>query len=248
MAVKILPSDSIFREARDKVNKEIDEVIVCLKNKKTEMFNVINMLEEEFTNKQQQKQKEIDKLDNLIAQTEELGENNLLILQRDIIEKIEHEIEQLNIESIQGPDYDIHIKWGFVKKDFISKINNSRIQEIISISEESCSDESWPEEPVERETILSERGLRGDSIEPMSCSRDRGYERGWRVFSRNRRPRRGGRGRFRRSGGMRRESANWPPPNWCEEERRGNYWRNDYGEQKRPKSENRNFRRNDDYW
>ena len=241
MAAINLPSHSVFREAREKVNREIGDLIVCLNNKKTEMLNVINVLEKDFTNRQKQKQKEIDKLDNLIAQTEELGENNLLNLQHDIIEKIENQIEQLSVESTQGPDYDVCIEWGFLKKDFISKINNSRIQEIISISEESCSSDDSYDTPVDREMSPSGRGeLRGDFIGQRSQDRPRSQ---WRGVPGYRRPRRRGRGRFRGSRGYEERSGRCPSSDWYEEQRRGTFWRNDSRDQ-RPRSENVNSRRN----
>ena len=123
---------TVFQAARDRVSEEIGSIVECLNNKRTELFEEIASLEREFSDKQKEKQKDITKLNTLISQTEELGQNTLLKLQQKLIQEIQQEIESLNAECKQEPDYRIEIKWEFKKQQFIKGITKSSIQTVKS--------------------------------------------------------------------------------------------------------------------
>ena len=118
---------TVFQAARDRVSEEIGSIVECLNNKRTELFEEIASLEREFSNKQKEKQKDITKLNTLISQTEELGQNTLLKVQQKLIQEIQQEIESLQLEEKQEPDYKIEIKWGFEVPSLILNISNSEI-------------------------------------------------------------------------------------------------------------------------
>ena len=127
-----VPPVTVFQAARDRVSEEIGSIVECLNNKRTELFEEIASLEREFSDKQKEKQKDITKLNTLISQTEELGQNTLLKLQQKLIQEIQQEIESLNAECKQEPDYRIEIKWEFKKQQFIKGITKSSIQTVKS--------------------------------------------------------------------------------------------------------------------
>ena len=114
------------QKAKNRVQTEINEILQCLENKKIEMFTEIETFEKEYISKQQQQQKKINKLNSLIEQTEELGDNSLLEVQNRIIQDLQNE---LSIASIQESDCSVEFEWGF-SRDVISKINSITLKRL----------------------------------------------------------------------------------------------------------------------
>ncbi|KAI6658095.1 hypothetical protein LOD99_15808 [Oopsacas minuta] len=128
-----LTTVTIFQQARDTIDTDINEIIECLNNKRKQLFEEITNLENEYTRKQQQTQKEIQKLTNLITHTEEaLGENNLLEIQNKLIGDIRQEIEKINLEIEQEPNYNIEVKWKQYSKGIAFLIINDYVIEKVS--------------------------------------------------------------------------------------------------------------------
>ncbi|KAI6658097.1 hypothetical protein LOD99_15810 [Oopsacas minuta] len=112
MASIIVPEDvTIFQQARDTIDTDINEIVQYLIDKKVQLFEEITNLEDEYKRKQQQTQKEIQKLDSLLTQTEELGENNLLKVQHKLVTELQEEIEKLNLNTKRELNYNIEVKW-----------------------------------------------------------------------------------------------------------------------------------------
>ena len=132
-----LPGGSIFEEARERVSREVDSIVSCLHQKRDRMLEEIGGLEREFEGRQREKQKDISKLNTLIAHTEELGRNSLLGFQQRMIGEMQQEVEKLQGESRQPPEYQIDIRWGegLTRDQFIESINKSSINK----ANNSCS-------------------------------------------------------------------------------------------------------------
>ena len=127
---------SIFEEARERVSREVDSIVSCLHQKRDRMLEEIGGLERESEGRQREKQKDIGKLNTLIAHTEELGQNSLLRLRQKVIGEMQQEMQKLKIDSKQKPDYSIHIKWGSNKKSLFRNINRSKIELFTEITAE----------------------------------------------------------------------------------------------------------------
>ena len=146
---------TIFQAARDRVSEEIGSIVECLNNKRTELFEEIASLEREFSDKQKEKQKDITKLNTLISQTEELGQNTLLKLQQEVIHRMQQEIESLQLEEKQKPDYKIEIKWGFEVPSLILNICNSEIiKETTTTTTDTLSDATGSSEDLNTELVI----------------------------------------------------------------------------------------------
>ena len=137
---------TIFQAARDRVSEEIGSIVACLNNKRTELFEEIASLEREFSDKQKEKQKDITKLNTLISQTEELGQNTLLKVQQKLIQEIQQKIESLQLEEKQKPDYKIEIEWGFEVPSLILNICNSEI--IKETTTTTTTDDPWAQDTL----------------------------------------------------------------------------------------------------
>ena len=127
----------IFEEARGRVIGEIDSIVESLNDKKGELLAEIGSLEREFLDRQREKQNDINKLNTLISHTEELGQNTLLDLQQKVIREIQQEMDKLELDSRQEPDYWISIRWGFTKAVIIQSINSSDV-ELITDATADC--------------------------------------------------------------------------------------------------------------
>ena len=121
---------SIFEEARERVSREVDGIVACLHQKRDRMLEEIGGLERESEGRQREKQKDISKLNTLIAHTEELGQNSLLELRQEIINNLKREISKLESDISQGAGYGISIVLGFNRKQLIQDINRSKLEVI----------------------------------------------------------------------------------------------------------------------
>ena len=133
MAALTKPCIDVFQEARDKVAKDIAVTIFHLENKQNEMFAEINKLEKEFKGKQQQQHKELNKLNSMIARTEEeLADNNLVQVQHTVIRDLQRGIDKLSleIESSREPGYKLKVVWGACINCFALNISKSEISVI----------------------------------------------------------------------------------------------------------------------
>ena len=141
-------SATVFQAARGRIEEDIGEIMQCLNSKKVEMFTEISRLEKEFSDKQQQQQKELNKLNSLKFHAEDLGENNLLRVQYKLILELQQEIDALTLVNKQTPDYNINIAWGFSNRDLVESINSSKIERIgnttVSLLQE------YPDIPVQK--------------------------------------------------------------------------------------------------
>ncbi|KAI6658096.1 hypothetical protein LOD99_15809 [Oopsacas minuta] len=151
MASKSVPEDvTIFQQARDTIDTDVNEIIECLNNKRKQLFEEITNLENEYTRKQQQTQKELQKLQTLISQTEELGENNLLKLQRKVVAEIQEEIENLSLESEQNPNYNIKVKWEYSKRSVFLIVGNYTIEKVYR---DKQSTEPWSTSSIDGQEV-----------------------------------------------------------------------------------------------
>ena len=126
-----VPCITIFQEARNIIESHINSITQSLHNKQIEMFAEIASLEKEFTDKQQQKYKDLNKLDRMRAKTEEeLGDNSLIGVQQRVLQELQIGIEELtvDIDNTREPDYYIEIKWGMCMERFLSQIGVSKIE------------------------------------------------------------------------------------------------------------------------
>ena len=119
---------SIFQEARDRIVKDIDNLIQCLIEKKDSLFREIAGLENEFRSKQEQKLCSLRKLESLKARTEEeLGDNLLSEIQGRLTRELQTGINKISLEARSlSVDYSIQIDWGFrmgVVKDKIKEFS-----------------------------------------------------------------------------------------------------------------------------
>ena len=119
---------SIFQEARDRIVKDIDNLIQCLGEKKDSLFREIAGLENEFKSKQEQKLCSLRKLESLKARTEEeLGDNLLSEIQGRLTRELQSGIDKISLEARSlSVDYSIQIDWGFrmgVVKDKIKEFS-----------------------------------------------------------------------------------------------------------------------------
>ena len=138
MAAVGVPCVTIFQEARDKIQSNINNVMQCLNNKKVEMFAEISRLEKEFQDKQQQKYKDLNKLSSIKTRTEEeLGENSLREVQQKLICDLQKGIDNitLEIDNTKEPDYKIEVRWGMCLNCFNTNIDNSEIV-VIEVAQE----------------------------------------------------------------------------------------------------------------
>ena len=125
-----VPCITIFQEARNRIESHINSITQSLHNKQIEMFAEIASLEKEFTDKQQQKYKDLNKLDRMRAKTEEeLGDNSLIGVQQRVLQELQMGIEELtvDIDNTREPDYYIEIKWGMCMESLLTHINESRV-------------------------------------------------------------------------------------------------------------------------
>lgn len=134
---------NIFQKAREDVEKNIDRFVLCLNQKKLEMFSEILTLETEHNNKQKQIQNDIQRLVDLKSQTEELGRNNLVAVQQKIIENIQTGINNLNLES-NVPEFNIEIEWKFCLNCFEDKIKDSNVVKAAKVQENSENTTLYP--------------------------------------------------------------------------------------------------------
>ena len=120
---------TIFQQARETVEQDVAMLIKCLTDKKVEMFAEIDRLESEFTIKQEQQRKSLNKLSSLKSQTYELNEDSLLEIQENVANEIQKGINKLSleIESAKNPDYLIEIQWEICMNCTPSKIEQSHI-------------------------------------------------------------------------------------------------------------------------
>ena len=121
---------SIFQEARDRIVKDIDNLIQCLGEKKDSLFREIAGLENEFKSKQEQKLCSLRKLESLKARTEEeLGDNILSEIQGRVTRELQNGIDKISLEARSlSVDYSIQIDWGFRMGVVKDKIKEFRIE------------------------------------------------------------------------------------------------------------------------
>ena len=130
---------NVFKKSREKVTKEIEQFVLALNEKKLELFDEIELLETEYKNIQKQKQNDVERLAALKLQTEELGQNTLVEVQRKILEDIQAGMDKLNLECQAPPDYEIDIEWGFCNNCLITKIEDSKIMKVTQTESNSIN-------------------------------------------------------------------------------------------------------------
>ena len=138
-------SVSVFQAARDEIALYIAELTDSLNARKVEMFAEIASLEKEFTDKQQQKYKDLNKLDRMRAKTEEeLGDNSLIGVQQRVLQELQIGIEELtvDIDNTREPDYYIEIKWGMCMESLLSQIGVSKI-EVLQLTSNTTQNNYW---------------------------------------------------------------------------------------------------------
>ena len=120
---------SMFKDARNSIEQDINRIVIGLNKKKSEMFASIGKLEKEFVGNYQKKRSEIDKLKCLQKQTGELTENTLSSMQNTISRELEQGVKQLNLEigNIKKPEYQININWGICIATLLSQITKSKL-------------------------------------------------------------------------------------------------------------------------
>ena len=101
-----------FEIATEEVERKIDNLIQCLGVKKAELIASIASLETEYNHTREQKQNDVLELKILKSRTEELGRNNLVEIQRKILDEIETGIDKLMLEVNNPPDFEVKIDWG----------------------------------------------------------------------------------------------------------------------------------------
>ena len=143
MTTVIFPEGSVFQEARNRVQSEIDQILQCLKSKRVEMIAVIKNLEDQYFSKQKQKHKKMNEINRLIAQTEELVDDNILEVQNRKIQDLQNE---LSIASIQESDCSVEFEWGF-SRDVISKINSITLKRLDTDKDEGRAPRKGPPPP-----------------------------------------------------------------------------------------------------
>ena len=127
MAAIDVPCTTIFQEARDRINSEMNNIIQCLNKKQVEMFAEIASLEKEFKDKQQQMSTGLNKLNSMKARAEEeLGDNTLIEVRQNVLHDLQQGIDKLTlqIESTREPDYQIEIWWN---TNLLSSIFDSKL-------------------------------------------------------------------------------------------------------------------------
>ena len=86
------PPPTVFQDARNSIEQEINRIVIGLNNAKAKMFAKIEQLEKEFTDKQkqqqQQQQHDLEELTALKTQTEGLKQNNFKGLQTNVLREI----------------------------------------------------------------------------------------------------------------------------------------------------------------
>ena len=127
------PVTTVFQDARNSIEQEINRIVIGLNNAKAKMFAKIEQLEKEFADKQkqqqQQQQHDLEELTALKTQTEGLKQNNFKGLQTNVLREINKGIKQLNfeIEKSRIPEYQINVNWGMCVATLLSQITESKL-------------------------------------------------------------------------------------------------------------------------
>ena len=120
---------SIYNEARNKIEEDVNKIITRLNAKKAEVFEKIGNLEKTFTEKQKEQESDLNALKFIKTKTEGLRQDGFRELQCSVMKELDKGIEKLRfeIEESKRPDYQIEIKWGMSLTNLLSQIYISDI-------------------------------------------------------------------------------------------------------------------------
>ena len=151
---------SIFHDARNKIEEDVNKIITRLNAKKAEMFEKIGNLEKTFTEKQKEQESDLNALKFIKTKTEGLRQDGFRELQCSVMKELDKGIEKLRfeIEESKRPDYQIEIKWGMSLTNLLSQIYISDI--IVS-------------QIAQRDKLESQRS---ESNQPINTLRRDGHE------------------------------------------------------------------------
>ena len=135
---------NIFEIATEEIDREIDSFIQSLTEKKAELIANIASLKTEYNNVCKQKQNDVSELNTLKFKTEELGQNNLVDIQRKILDEIQTGIDKLSLECDAPPDFEIKIDWGqYCDYHFRTFINAIEIVKVNETNENAVIHDSY---------------------------------------------------------------------------------------------------------
>ena len=120
---------SIYNEARNRIEEDVNKIITRLNAKKAEVFEKIGNLEKTFTEKQKEQESDLNALKFIKTKTEGLRQDGFRELQCSVMKELDKGIEKLRfeIEESKRPDYQIEIKWGMSLTNLLSQIYISDI-------------------------------------------------------------------------------------------------------------------------
>ena len=172
MAAETIPNTSVFQEARNKVQSEIDQIYQCLEFKKVEMIAVIKELEDDYLSEQKQKQKKINEITALIEQTKQLTDNSLVEVRNRIIKDLRNELNKASIQ--ESDDCSVEFEWGF-SRDVITKINSITLKRLDTDKDEVSPPKKGPLRPPKPKLLLELKSTL--QTRTMSRQRTHSYEK-----------------------------------------------------------------------
>ena len=177
MAAETIPNTSVFQEARNKVQSEIDQIYQCLEFKKVAMIAVIKELEDDYLSEQKQKQKKINEITALIEQTKQLTDNSLVEVRNRIIKDLQNELSKASIQ--ESDDCSVEFEWGF-SRDVISKINSITLKRLDTDKDEGRASRNGPPSPKPKLLLELKSTLQ---TRTMPRQRTHNYEQRSKVVS-----------------------------------------------------------------
>ena len=105
---KEIDSSHTFKESRELIDQTIGEIVQSLNEKRDELFSQIDVFEDELKGERDEVISDIERLENLMQQTEGLAKNSLSDLQEKLNGDISVKIDKLKNDMKKRPSLELN--------------------------------------------------------------------------------------------------------------------------------------------